>query len=65
MMDPNEKWITCDVLLGAAEMDTLIDACIEKYPPPVGIDKDLYEREIHGQVRENLKAISGFVANLL
>ncbi len=63
MMTPNEKWITCDVLLGVDE--TLIDACIEKYPPPVGTDKDLYKVEIHEQVRENLKAISAVVANLL
>lgn len=61
MMDPTEKWIVADVLLEAAENDTLLETCIEKYPP----HHDLTQLELREQVAEALRTISKVIATFL
>ncbi len=61
MLDPTEKWIIADILLEAAESDTLIETCIEKYPP----HHDLTQDEMKARVVEGLQTISKVIATFL
>lgn len=61
MADTTAKWVLADVLLEAAQMDTLIETCIQKYP-------SLNERmanEMRLEIQEQLKCLSSVVANFL
>ena len=60
-MDPTVKWIIADVLLESAESDTLLETCIEKYPP----HKHLTELEMRERVAEALRTISKVIATFL
>ncbi len=61
MMDPTVKWIIADALLEAAEYDTMLETCVEKYPP----HEDLTPHEIRQQVAEGLRTISKVIATFL